>query len=108
MRMPVEVIWNSRIVRSWLLSRFLTTDMACLISPCASKYRSRITLSARWLTSTGDCIGASTPCCVIVAPQLPAKPRRPVEESLAAFFEDEACHCLTLLQAGKCVLHHER
>ncbi len=48
------------------------------------------------------------PPCIYVAPQLPAKPRRPVEESLAAFFEDEACHRFTLLQAGKCVLHQER
>src|SRR6202521_6111010 len=48
------------------------------------------------------------PPCIYKPLQLPAKPRRSPDESLAAFFEDEACHGFTALREGESVLCDER
>src|ERR1700682_3909610 len=48
------------------------------------------------------------PPCIYKASQLPAKSRGAVDESLAAFFEDEARYSFTALREGERVLHDER
>src|SRR4030095_15816453 len=47
MRSPDAPTLSSRMVRSWAPVRFLITEMACRIAPAASKYCSRMTVSAR-------------------------------------------------------------
>ena len=66
--MPPGFRVSSRMVRSCCPVRFLTTERAWRMAPRASKYRSRITLSARKLTSIGvDLSEPRMPCSVRVS-----------------------------------------